>query len=434
LSRFCLACGTLLQSGVRFCPACGWDQEPAGGSSSPGAEPSGSPAEPAASAGEILRSPVFRFVCLFALTPLLLVELRSYRAILNGIAVWSGVLWLLLFYRLFSDARMRLSSALLALFGTMLLVVPAFELYLTLPPHVTRSALERPTPLSLLAGYVLGVGLQEEIVKAMAVLVALLLTRGALSPLHGLVLGMMAGVGFAVSENVYYVYGMLEKALEESRETGDVSVMIFPIYGNVVRMMVGPFAHGVFSGILGHQLALGATTRSPRPVLSGLAVVALLHGVYDLAVHLAPALGVMVLGGSYFMLMSYLLAARRGTSAGALAAGVFQHTVVRRVSPRAADVPALTLRGIAGPVEGRRYRVVDETKLGRDDVQCAIHIPEPSVSRQHAIIQTDGGGFVVRRLSDTAMVRVNDLPVAEAQLSAGDRIQVGTAILLVEES
>jgi hypothetical protein len=32
------------------------------------------------------------------------------------------------------------------------------------------------------------------------------------------------------------------------------------------------------------------------------------------------------------------------------------------------------------------------------------------------------------------MVRVNDLPVAEAQLSAGDRIQVGTAILLVEES
>jgi pSer/pThr/pTyr-binding forkhead associated (FHA) protein len=97
-------------------------------------------------------------------------------------------------------------------------------------------------------------------------------------------------------------------------------------------------------------------------------------------------------------------------------------------------VPALTLRGIAGPVEGRRYRVVDETKLGRDDVQCAIHIPEPSVSRQHAIIQTDGGGFVVRRLSDTAMVRVNDLPVAEAQLSAGDRIQVGTAILLVEES
>ncbi len=272
---------------------------------------------------------MFRFISLFALTPLLLMELHSYRAILNGIALWSGVVWVLLFYRLFSDSKLRVSTAMATLLGTMFLVLPAFEWYLSLPPQITDYAIEQPQLLTRFAGYVLGVGVREEVAKAIAVVVALLFTQGGLRPLHGLVLGMMAGVGFAVSENVYYVYGMLGDAVEHTRQTGEASALIVPIYANVVRMMVGPFAHGVFSGIVGYHLALAVSKGNPRLAGYGLALAAFLHGTYDLVVGLSVTLGVLVLCWSYFFLMKCLLAAREGSSAGSLAAGVFQHTVLR---------------------------------------------------------------------------------------------------------
>lgn len=49
---------------------------------------------------------------------------------------------------------------------------------------------------------------------------------------------MMAGVGFGGSENVYYVYGVLGDAVEHTRQTGEASALIVPIYANVVQMMV----------------------------------------------------------------------------------------------------------------------------------------------------------------------------------------------------
>ncbi len=75
-----------------------------------------------------------------------------------------------------------------------------------------------------------------------------------------------------------------------------------------------------------------------------------------------------------------------------------------------------------------------EVKVGRDPSQCGVHIDEPTVSREHAVLVPEAGGATwrVRRLSRTAPVLVNDQAHDDVRLRAGDRLQVGTAIFVVE--
>src|SRR5262249_54939717 len=151
------------------------------------------------------------------------------------------------------------------------------------------------------------------------------------NPLNGLVLGMMSGVGFAASENVYYVFKTVNNAIAVTQRTGDFSNLVFPVYNNVVRMMTGPFAHAVYSGVFGYFISMAAADRNRRIPLffAGLFVAAFLHGSYDTFVGYSVLWGVAILTCSFFLLMTYLLKARGLTSASDLAAGMFQRTVIR---------------------------------------------------------------------------------------------------------
>jgi len=60
-------------------------------------------------AAEILRSPVFLLLSLVAIAPLAIQSLESAHSILYGLAIWSGLLWALLMYRLFADRQVGLS-------------------------------------------------------------------------------------------------------------------------------------------------------------------------------------------------------------------------------------------------------------------------------------------------------------------------------------
>jgi pSer/pThr/pTyr-binding forkhead associated (FHA) protein len=95
---------------------------------------------------------------------------------------------------------------------------------------------------------------------------------------------------------------------------------------------------------------------------------------------------------------------------------------------------AWRLRGSAGTVTGLIVALETEVKVGRDASQCGVHVDEPTVSREHAVLVPEAGGafWRVRRLSHTAPVFVNDQVHDEVRLRAGDRLQVGTAIFVVE--
>jgi RsiW-degrading membrane proteinase PrsW (M82 family) len=385
-------------------------------------------------AQEILRSPVFLFLGLVAIVPPAIQLLQSNTRILYGLAIWSGVLWAMLLHRLFSDRELPLRWSLGTLLFTMLVGFPLLELYVWLPPNVTGWFL-RSDHLGLrFIGFSLGVGVREEMIKSLPLVVMALVSTRMRNPVTGVVLGLMSGVGFAVAENVFFVFQTLDSALAAVQETGAIGYLVVPIYNNVVRMAMTPFLHGCFSGIFGYFIARAAAqpARGLRLflLLYGLGLAALLHGLYDSVVGASPLLGMIVEAGTFFVLMRYLLRARGLRSAWQLGGGVFN----RRLLGRHDKTAAWRLRVLGGPAEGRLYPLDGiEVCVGRDPSRCAVHLPDLMVSRRHASLSpVEHGRWRMRCLSDGLPVFLNGNEVEEAVVGVGDRLQVGATELLLE--
>jgi hypothetical protein len=119
--------------------------------------------------------------------------------------------------------------------------------------------------------------LVEESFKGLGVLVVLLLRRKEFDGIiDGLVYAGMVGVGFAFLENVLY----LGRALDEAGTGGTFIVFL-------LRCVVSPFAHPLFTGATGVGLGIAARARNPlvrigAPVL-GWCVAVVLHGLWNLS-------------------------------------------------------------------------------------------------------------------------------------------------------
>lgn len=75
-----------------------------------------------------------------------------------------------------------------------------------------------------------------------------------------------------------------------------------------------------------------------------------------------------------------------------------------------------------GPIE-----ITGTVKIGRDQL-CDLHLPDNSVSRQHAEIQCEDGGYIIEDLGSTNGVIVNEEKVQCRELQTGDRIKLGGRI------
>ena len=452
----CTFCGRPLAAGARFCGACG-HPAPAPGSGfdldyieeAVGVTLREAVLLDKITGSEILRSPVFRFLAFVAIAPLAIEVLQENHAILYGLALWSMALWSLLLYRLFADRDLSFRLAFGTVLFTCFIGLPILQLWLLTPLDLTTWLTTRAFLPFRLSGYVFGVGLREEVTKAIPLLGLALFTTKMRKPINGLLLGMMSGIGFAGAENVYYVFHTLNVALDAMRETGSKNYLVMPVYNNVVRMAMTPFLHACFSAIFGYFIALAAADRRHRIVffLLGLTLASVLHGFYDTFVGESPLLGVLIQGGAFFLVMTYILKARGLRSARELGGGIFSRTVMMKAL--AGDAPAAApavmaapeaaaaawrLRGVAGPAYGRTFDLLGETRVGRDPARCAVLMDEKTVSREHAALVPDPGrsAWRLQRLSHHGHVYVNGHPVDEAFLAPGDQIQVGTSVLVLE--
>ena len=79
--------------------------------------------------------------------------------------------------------------------------------------------------------------------------------------------------------------------------------------------------------------------------------------------------------------------------------------------------------------ESRIYPL-NETKLviGRS-VESDLNLLDPLVSRKHCVIENRQDGFVLRNVSTTNPLLLNDKPVTEKRLYTGDQIRIGSATL-----
>lgn len=96
-----------------------------------------------------------------------------------------------------------------------------------------------------------------------------------------------------------------------------------------------------------------------------------------------------------------------------------------------ADVPSsgYAVRLTGGPNEGTVVPVSGQrVTLGRLSA-CAITVAEPSVSREHAALVRRGDRWWIIDLGSTNGTRVNGVRAAEQPVAAGDRIQLGDAVV-----
>jgi FHA domain-containing protein len=114
------------------------------------------------------------------------------------------------------------------------------------------------------------------------------------------------------------------------------------------------------------------------------------------------------------------------------AQGDHGHTMVYRADTAPPPAVAVSSRALV-VTEGRRLPVSPGgSVLGRSR-DCDIVLADQNVSRRHAEIGTQGGGWAIRDLGSTNGVQVNGQAIAGAHaLAAGDRIKLGTAELVFE--
>ena len=114
--------------------------------------------------------------------------------------------------------------------------------------------------------------------------------------------------------------------------------------------------------------------------------------------------------------------------------GEFGHTMVYSPTSgaRRIDSPAAT-GGRALLVGGGKRNVLGGSRvvLGRSR-DCDIVIDDPNISRRHAELRRDGGGWLVADLGSTNGVKVNGRRVNEHPLNPGDEITLGLARLTFE--
>lgn len=140
------------------------------------------------------------------------------------------------------------------------------------------AAIESANFFGRLFGFTLGVGLIEEMVKAIPALWIAGRSSKSMSPNTGAFIGCVSGLAFGSTEAVTY---------SVSYAIGH-SVSAIPSYGDyilvqILRFVSLPLLHGIWSGIAAYFIFLGKRSAGSRGlmIILGLVLVSALHGAYD---------------------------------------------------------------------------------------------------------------------------------------------------------
>lgn len=150
----------------------------------------------------------------------------------------------------------------------------------TIPVIVAQLALETANPGgaagALYTAFVVA-AFTEELAKAAAMYWVVWRHPAFDERLDGIVYGTRVGLGFALVENVGYLFGA---------ESLGGFVGIF-----VVRAIIAVPGHAIYAGFMGYWAARKRFDGVGPGLLGGLGIAIVLHGVYDAALFLAAVLG-----------------------------------------------------------------------------------------------------------------------------------------------
>ncbi|MFA6780480.1 MAG: PrsW family glutamic-type intramembrane protease, partial [Paludibacteraceae bacterium] len=187
------------------------------------------------------------------------------------VSLYFAVIWGMFFFSFFKTPQVTIKTTVLVFFLTQFFVFLIWDILgiPSLNPFMYMTNLG--IPLSLI-GFILGVGVPEELGKAIPVYIIARKAKEPLIPQTLVYYGLMSGIAFGVFEGVQY-------QMTVNKELDYTSAFLY----NIARLTSLPFLHAIWCGIAGYFIAFASLYPKYRRSLYflSIAIPALLHGIYD---------------------------------------------------------------------------------------------------------------------------------------------------------
>lgn len=252
---------------------------------------------------ELYRSNTVRSLLFLGLFPLvinLLAKQVSLEQIAWLIGIYSASVWGVVLHNLIKPVQFSWRNTLKCILFTTVIGIPLLLIFQQVPPFRNLYHAINAGPLYRLIGFILGVGVLEEICKALPIYFLLARPQKLQDPLTSAFYGAMSGLGFAIAEGAAYSF---RYAAGLSRGQLDLSAYMA---ANTIRFVSLPLFHAMLAGIVGYFIGLAVINPSRRSaiVFIGIMISATLHGLYNMFAGGLP--GLMIVAFTILLFVTYL--------------------------------------------------------------------------------------------------------------------------------
>jgi RsiW-degrading membrane proteinase PrsW (M82 family) len=280
----------------------------------------------------VLRNPSTWVMLLFGLGPLVEFSLSpGVQELVLFLVVYFATAWCAYLYVFVVKRNVSLKLGLAAAAFSLFIGYPLDLVLAKLPPlswfyHLIGTA----TVPGRFAGYVLGVGVEEELIKAIPVILLAYALGRVRKPIDGIFFSALSGFGFAINESSKYIAGMHNPA-----------GMLGQTF---LRTTALPFLHATWTTVSGYFIALAVMKRRGRVAFSifGITLAAVVHGCFDSAPDGLPTICAGLF--AYLLFVSYIASVQE-TDDHTVASAAEQIERAAPVLPSAPKVAAGALGG-----------------------------------------------------------------------------------------
>lgn len=247
---------------------------------------------------QFVTDPRFMILALVGLFPLLFVFLLpvSGYALFYVVSLYFAAIWGLFFYFCFKPQQVSLKTTLMVFFLTQICIFTVWWVLGLTSLNPFYALIDVAFPINML-GYVFGVGLTEELVKMIPLILIIYFAKEPLLPQTMVFYGLMSGIAFGVFEGVDYQV-QVNYTLEYDKS----------FFMNIARLTSLPFLHACWCGLAGYFLAFAQLYPKYRRGLYvlALAIPMTIHGLYDTFAGIFGPVSLFLVVISLMLLVVYL--------------------------------------------------------------------------------------------------------------------------------
>ncbi len=260
----------------------------------------------------LLKDFIFWAVSFLGIIPLLIITVKHVSTQLTMFALFFAFVWGVIFKKFILNDSGTKRLAVPALFFTGIIGIWTLLFIYRFLPEFYLNLADSQNLIASLIGYILQVGICEELIKSLPIFIALRWFRADLNILSLVTIGVFSGLGFAAFENLHYGENAVGSAYDKTMNYG-VEGLVSGVQNAMVLVMLRSlslvFCHAVFSGIVAYFITTAYIRKEKKGALIviGFGTASVLHGLYDWMAGLQPTIAALLAGFSFALFYGYLM-------------------------------------------------------------------------------------------------------------------------------